>query len=200
MRRIEAPAFEPLESDIQRILVEDFTAHQCGNCPPAAVNWLVDALAEHPDHIVPLAIHAGEFGRTNVDYPIDWTCEEGDVFWEFDLEFQLNPIGRVNRVNSATKPTFLWWTNGMRQWTPSWTRPLRLACKWPWTPLHRELTIHVHTTWFEDGGRPRPIGTSRRGKPHRGAPAVVPHRRPSRAWTVEDYDHEHVLRGSVTGA
>ena len=75
----EAPAFEPLESDIQRILVEDFTAHQCGNCPPAAVK-AAELLAEHPDHIVPLAIHAGELASTNVDYPIDWTCDEGECF------------------------------------------------------------------------------------------------------------------------
>ena len=33
------PEFDPLETDMQRVLVEDFTAHQCGNCPPAAVSY-----------------------------------------------------------------------------------------------------------------------------------------------------------------
>ena len=31
------PQFEPLQTDVQRILIEDFTAHQCGNCPPAGL-------------------------------------------------------------------------------------------------------------------------------------------------------------------
>ena len=55
------PQFAPLQSDVQRILIEDFTAHQCGNCPPAGLQ-LAALVASHPDNIVPLAIHAGGLG------------------------------------------------------------------------------------------------------------------------------------------
>ena len=96
---VEVPEFSPLTSAVPRVLVEDFTAHQCGNCPPAGLE-LVSLMDAHPDSIVPLAIHAGNLAVTNADFPIDWTCEEGDEFWG-NVTLQLNPIGRVNRVNTA---------------------------------------------------------------------------------------------------
>ena len=75
-----APVFEPLASDVQRVLLEDFTAHQCGNCPPAA-ELAHDLAVEHPGVVIPLGIHAGDLANTNDNYPTDWTCEESVVFW-----------------------------------------------------------------------------------------------------------------------
>ena len=66
------PVFEPLGSDIQKVLLEDFTAHQCGNCPPAA-ELAHDLAVEHPGVVIPLGIHAGDLANTNDNYPTDWT-------------------------------------------------------------------------------------------------------------------------------
>ena len=33
----DIPALEPLDTDVQRVLIEDFTGHQCGNCPNACL-------------------------------------------------------------------------------------------------------------------------------------------------------------------
>lgn len=194
----EAPAFEPLESDIQRILVEDFTAHQCGNCPPAAVK-AAELLAEHPDHIVPLAIHAGELASTNVDYPIDWTCDEGDVFWE-DLEFQLNPIGRVNRLSDETNILVVdqWDAAVDALLDASPAAGLQMAVDQ--NPSTGELAIHVHTTWFEAVEGPVRLGLLVAENHVVGPQLWYPTVDPPGPGLVEDYDHEHVLRGSVTGA
>ena len=97
-----APTFDalPASSAEQRVLIEDFTAHQCGNCPAAAI--IAENLAEAHDGLVSvMAIHAGDLANTDDDhFDTDWTTEEGDVFWD-QLDFQANPLGRVNRVNGT---------------------------------------------------------------------------------------------------
>lgn len=91
----EPPAFDAVSAGVQRVLVEDFTAHQCGNCPDAAI--IAEALAEGDDRVAVMAIHAGNLAATDDDhFDTDWTTEEGNVFWD-QLEFQANPLGRVNR-------------------------------------------------------------------------------------------------------
>ena len=41
-----APEFSAVGSTVQHVLLEDFTAHQCGNCPAAAVIAEVIAVIE----------------------------------------------------------------------------------------------------------------------------------------------------------
>jgi len=90
-----APEFMSVSETVQRVLVEDFTAHQCGNCPEAAI--IAEALAENP-RVSAMAIHAGNLDATDDDhFDTDWTTEEGNVYWN-QLEFQANPLGRINRL------------------------------------------------------------------------------------------------------
>ena len=86
-----APTFDALpESEaIKRVLVEDFTAHQCGNCPAAAI-IAENIAANYADRVSVMAIHAGNLANTDDDhFDTDWTTEEGDVFWD-QLDFQAN--------------------------------------------------------------------------------------------------------------
>ena len=63
------PTFDALSSGPQHVLLEDFTAHQCGNCPPAGV--LAEQLAEEHDGLVHvLAVHAGSLAAVS-DAPFD---------------------------------------------------------------------------------------------------------------------------------
>ena len=97
-----APTFESLPQGdaVKRVLVEDFTAHQCGNCPAAAI-IAEDLVANYEGQISAMAIHAGNLANTDEGYfDTDWTTEEGDVFWD-QLDFQANPVGRINRINGV---------------------------------------------------------------------------------------------------
>lgn len=97
-----APTFESLPQGdaVKRVLVEDFTAHQCGNCPAAAI-IAEDLVANYEGQISAMAIHAGNLANTDDGYfDTDWTTEEGDVFWD-QLDFQANPVGRINRINGV---------------------------------------------------------------------------------------------------
>ena len=97
-----APVFDALSQTqaVKRVLVEDFTAHRCGNCPAAAI--IAEGIAENYDGLVSvMAIHAGNLANTDDSYfDTDWTTEEGDVYWD-QLDFQAYPVGRVNRINGV---------------------------------------------------------------------------------------------------
>lgn len=82
------------------VLVEDFTGHQCKNCPKASkVLKQLDSLYGS-SKVVGLAIHAGpaNFTSTSADYPTDFTTSDGDdlasVFGVWGL-----PLGMVNRLD-----------------------------------------------------------------------------------------------------
>ena len=192
------PEFDPLDTDIQRVLVEDFTAHQCGNCPPAAVK-IDDWVQAHGEAIVPLAVHAGGLAATSEDFPMDWTCEEGDAFWG-DLSFQGNPLGRINRLPNENEGLFL------SQWDAT-LEPLLGAM--PSAGLQsvvdfiaedQELVVHTHVTWFQDIEGPVRlallIAESDIIAPQSWYDTVDP----PGPGVVSDYNHKHLLRGSVTGA
>lgn len=192
------PEFVPLQSDVQRVLIEDFTAHQCGNCPPAGIQLaaLKDA---HPDRIVPLAVHAGGLTGTNDEYPTDWTTSEGDAFWE-DLEFKLNPIGRVNRLQ--TESTSLLPSEWEETLTPllSQTPNAGLQLVVTTDDATNDLAIHTHVTWFEEVTGPVRLALLI-AENHIVAPQLwYPFVDPPGPGYVEDFEHEHMLRGSVTGA
>ena len=91
-----APEYLPMTSGPQHVLLEDFTAHQCGNCPPAGE--LATQLAEDNDGLVHvLAIHAGSLAAvSNAPFDTDWTNTASNFYWD-QLDVQANPMGRVNR-------------------------------------------------------------------------------------------------------
>ena len=107
-------------------------------------------VAEHPDQIVPLAIHAGDLASTNAEYPTDWTCDESDVFWE-DLEFQLNPVGRINR-RGRNKHSVAGPMGRCGRRSPG---PISCSGHPDGCQLRRasgNTGIHVHITWFDNRG------------------------------------------------
>ena len=196
---IDVPEFLPMTSAIPRVLVEDFTAHQCGNCPPAGIqlSTLVNA---HPDSVVPLAIHAGNLAATNKAFPIDWTCQEGDVFWG-DLSLQLNPIGRVNRVNTEFGQELLpnqWavWVNEELNRTAAAGIQMIIDADAP----ENELVIHAHVTWLSEVIGQVSLALLVAENHTSGPQLWYQSADPPGPGLVEDFDHNHVLRGSITGA
>ena len=190
----EPPAFDAVSSTVQRVLVEDFTAHQCGNCPDAAI--IAEGLATD-DRVAVMAIHAGNLALTDDDhFDTDWTTEEGDVFWN-QLEFQANPIGRVNRLPNPGN--FF----APAQWSDETAAALamepvlHLEGETEFVPANGHLNVHVFGQAFAQTSSPVNLAVlvleshiidyqlnySASGDP------IVP-----------DYEFNHVLRGSLNGA
>ena len=93
----------------KNVLIEDFTAHRCSNCPNAARE--IEAIHDvYGSKIISLAIHAGfQFAYP---YPLDTTVNPNQKFtydfrtiWgdEMDAEFGLSasglPNGMINRID-----------------------------------------------------------------------------------------------------
>jgi hypothetical protein len=190
-----APEFTPVTETVQRVLLEDFTAHQCGNCPAAAV--IAEGIAETANERVSvMAIHAGNLAVTDDDhFDTDWTTEEGDVFWS-QLAFQANPLGRVNRGGGPAN--FL----APAEWEPAVAAALaappmlHLELVASWVPEANHLNLHVHGQALAalDGGVRLAVLILESGLvdyqlDYASDPEVIP-----------DYTFNHLLRGSLTGA
>jgi hypothetical protein len=86
----------------RKVLIEDYTGHKCGNCPPAA-EMLTSLENNSFDgfQIVPMAVHAGSFAFVNPPtFPTNLQSTAGTA-WDgnaaFGVSGQGNPNGLVNR-------------------------------------------------------------------------------------------------------
>jgi len=195
----EPPVFAVTEQTGKNVLVEDFTAHQCGNCPDAAV-IAEELMATNPSRVCALAIHAGNLAVTNDEYQTDWTCEEGDVFWS-QLDFLANPIGRINRYEvpgDFYAPTE--WA-ALIETEMQVETPLELQMQVEWKPEYGHLNIHVHGQYFSDivsGNHNLSVLIS---ESHLFSDQLYyVDGNPNNAIHIYDYEFNHLLRGSVTGA
>lgn len=110
---VEEPYMNPIDDGnntgetVQKVLLEEFTGHQCPNCPGGAqvASQLHDF---YGDRFIVIAYHAGWFARTSSLFPIDYRTSAGE---EFNTFFQVNayPSGMVNRTvvnsNQLLNPT-----------------------------------------------------------------------------------------------
>jgi len=191
------PVFQLATTSGKNVLVEDFTAHQCGNCPPAAE--IAEGLSEsNPDRVFPLAIHAGNLAITNNAYPIDWTNEDSDLFWS-QLDFQANPLGRINRKGGTGdffSPSE--WSAEVASELVSET-PLQLQIKTFWHPSAGDVQLNIHVNGqFTSGG----LGGECRlailfTESQLIGDQLYYGNDPEH---MTDYQFNHMLRGSVTGA
>jgi hypothetical protein len=103
------PSFTPNANTLRNVLIEDFTGHQCVNCPDATAN-MEQLIATNPSRIYGVAIHAGSTGMTSfqevdADFPNHLYCDEGLEIGTFfgslaGSTFIGNPAFCVNRVKA----------------------------------------------------------------------------------------------------
>ena len=95
VKSVKDPNADKIEGN-RKVLIEDYTGHKCGNCPPAATT-LKNLEKKYPGKVVPLAIHADYYAVTNATYPTDFRTPTGNSYYgQFGISG--NPIGLVNRV------------------------------------------------------------------------------------------------------
>lgn len=93
---VEFPALDT-SMVYRKILLEDYTGHQCGNCP-AGHERLTELLGIYKDTLVAMAIHAGNFASTsNGLFATDFTTEIGNQ-WYSDFNIGVVPSALINRV------------------------------------------------------------------------------------------------------
>ncbi len=113
--RCEPFVFDPTPENPKRnILVEDFTGHQCPNCP-AAAETAATLEEENNGQVIVMAIHpTGVFSKlTPPTFVYDFTTPSGD---EIADNFGVSglPAGMVNRTEYDGKTVL-----GRSRWTPA---------------------------------------------------------------------------------
>ncbi len=93
---IEGPYDEQLDIDstsspVRNILLEDYTGHQCGNCPCAAKE-AINLANLYKGRVIVVATHVGFFARTNMSgkFSYDFKTQTGN---ELDAYFQVDAVG-----------------------------------------------------------------------------------------------------------
>jgi hypothetical protein len=186
------------EQVVRKILIEDYTGHQCGNCPRAAE--ALKAIEElYPGQIVPLGVHVGFFAEPNAtgSYTADYRCETGN---ELDQYFGNSvaglPNGLINRISFDN--------NSIVQFTDWSSKAAQLLTLPPdaWIEINPEYNATTRTlqvnasvdilTTIEDSlhlafylSQDSIVSPQ---KDYSLTPSTIP-----------AYTHRHVLRGSMNG-
>ncbi len=82
---------------VRKFLLEEFTGHQCPNCPPGSqeAKMLKDF---YGDRLIIVSIHAGWFANTSAGYfSYDFTTPEGEALRSY-FGVEQNPVALINRV------------------------------------------------------------------------------------------------------
>lgn len=185
------------EASEMKILLEDFTGHQCGNCPRA--HEQLEVLEEsYGENLIVIAVHAGGFARTfpAAGYVPDYTTEMGDELEDhYDADIEGLPVGMVNRRT--------WQDGKVLQKFAGWgTQISTILAETP--PLKIELTavksdnqtlqVNTSLTYFEAGTADHHlvVVVTEDSIYSKQSDYDLP------SGYVSDYHHKHMLRGSIT--
>jgi hypothetical protein len=82
---------------LKKVLLEDYTGHQCGNCPRAHEDAATLATT-YGKRLVIMGVHVGFFARTDTKYPTDYKTEAGTAYnTEWGIDALGLPQGMVDR-------------------------------------------------------------------------------------------------------
>lgn len=193
---------------IQRILVEEFTGHTCGNCPEAA--YILDSLKKniYKNQMILVSIHAGFFAQpaaSGTKYTADYRTPAGDTYFN-DLNVLGTPKVMINRNrtvinngNYAFTSSSQWNTvlNALKDSTPS----AQILLSFMYDESSRNLSTSVKIPilknlsgsyalvlyFIEDE-----IVSWQKIYPSKPVPGYG-------TGDIEFYTHKHVLRGNING-
>ena len=190
------PSFDAMSTGPQHVLLEDFTAHQCGNCPPAGA--LAEQIAEDNDGLVHLlAIHAGSLAAvSSAPFDTDWTNTEANAYWD-QLAAQVNPIGRINRRGGpeeiASPNNWPALVNAELALTPDAHLQGTII---PDPTVSGDVHLHTHITFAN--AVPGDVRLALLINENHLIAAQLDYQ--SDPQVIEDFEHNHLLRGSLSGA
>lgn len=88
---------------VQKVLIEDFTGHRCGNCPRAHEE-AAELQTLYGDKVILICVHSGFFASPlNPDYSADYRTAVGN---QLDNDFDVSeyPSGMINRREVSGSP------------------------------------------------------------------------------------------------
>lgn len=183
---------------VRKVLIEDYTGHTCGNCPRAA-ETLEQIHNLYDNQIVAIAVHAGFFAApVGTSYPEDFRTEVGNELDQFFGNSSAGlPNGLVNR-KSFDGLTIVQHTDWASKVSTLLNIPpdAFIRINPDFNESNRELNVEVKTTILQNLEEELKIVY------YLTEDGIVA---PQKDYSLEDshideYDHRHVLRGSMNGA
>jgi hypothetical protein len=198
------PEFPAVTAHYKRALLEDYTGHNCPNCPRAGL-IAGDLKEQYADSLVVIAVHAGFFAKVSASDPV-WTYDfrtTAGTAWDdfFKVGLVGNPNGMVSRKGYPDNQQVISpsaWANVVKN-TVSEAPLMDLQLITEYNAAEDKLCIHAKTTFLQTiSGRALNISilvtedsiveAQKNSDPLVGAtPQIL------------DYVHMHVMRGAVNG-
>jgi hypothetical protein len=195
------PEFPHVHNPIKNVLLEDYTGHTCVNCPTAA-KIAHDLKEVYGSKLVILSVHAGFFAQpAGSEFPEDFRCEAGND-WDnlFGISAVGNPNGMVDRVGYDTEHVLspgAWGGKVVERLAEPVIVDLQIINDY--NENDRKLCSHTEVYFFEDVTRnlklcvliteSNIVAPQKNNDPQIGPTPVI-----------EDYEHEHVLRGAINSS
>lgn len=191
----DAPTFSADPTPTKNVLIEEFTGHLCGFCPPATA--MVKALDEElGERLVPVSVHAGTLAVvSNPPFQANYNTEVGNIYWG-QLEGGFNPAARVDRQGGISNfyVENAWEANINTQLAEVPRTNLQMIAE----SINEDgvINIHVHNQFLQNlSGSYNLIVLL--AESHIISAQEDYDQTPSE---ILDYEHNHLLRTGVTGA
>lgn len=172
---------------VQKILLEEFTGHQCPNCPEGAE--IIKQLKNlYGNRLIVVAYHSGFFARTSTGFTTDYRTAVGS---ELDTYYgiQAYPSGLVNRSNNEVLGRFAWATASAQ--VAEMTPTLELNITHEYNSTNKSLSVTVNSTAKE------PLNNLNICVFITESGIISPQL--STDGTIPEYEHKHVFRASLNG-
>jgi hypothetical protein len=148
------PDFPAVTAHYKRALIEDYTGHNCPNCPRAGLT-AADLKEQYQDSVVVVAVHAGFFAKISASDPVwayDFRTPAGT---EWDNFFQVglvgNPNGMVSRKGYPANQQVLTpssWANAVKN-TVAEEPLMDLQLITEYNAAEDKLCIHTKTSFLQ---------------------------------------------------
>lgn len=200
--KIEGNQFEDLTgvNTGQRVLIEEFTGHKCGNCPEGTKE-IQKLISKYGGQLVPVSIHAGSFATTSSSgkYSYDFRTESGvELNTNYDVENSGYPAATINRKTVNGKRVFgrsAWASEIQKILTtiPSYKIDIKNEYNKNNHEVTSEVTIKYLNTGTADGLNLVVYVTEDSIINWQKDYSLKPNE------DVQNYVHRHVLRSSING-
>lgn len=180
----------------RKILIEEFTGHDCTNCPSA--HQLIQKFHDfYRDTIISVTIHAGYFSRITNDLPTDFTTSEGTILHD-TFGVSNVPVAMINRMDNGSLLMKATWESEIKKQIRQKAKAhIKIIPTFDQTTA--KVTAKVEVTFLEDvtakynlcvlATESDIVSPQKNNNEEVGATPII-----------SDYHHKHILRGTLNGA
>lgn len=201
--KVDEPFTKKLEIDstiTKTVLLEDYTGHQCVNCPEAG-ELSHNLKANFKENVVVIAVHAGWFAQPTPsgDFTADYRTEEGEE-WNTTFGVSSYPNGMVNRKGFSSGTNVL----SIGAWSDAIITALHepalldLSINNEYNSASRELSVTVETEFLGNVNKNLKLvvvltesGIVSPQKNNNAEIGATP--------VILNYVHDHMLRDCING-